>query len=98
MEPSLLDGDIVFFRKYLKNKSTLKTGQIIIFKHPIDEIHLIKRVKTIKEFSVEVFGDNKKCSTDSDFFGFIQKSKVLGIVTTSISKKNFKILSPFFNL
>ena len=75
MEPSLKSGDIVFFKQYFANKSTLKLGHIVIFNHPFKNIKLIKRVKTINEFGVEVCGDNKGNSTDSEFFGFIQKSK-----------------------
>ena len=69
--------------------------QIIIFKHPIDDRYLIKRVKTINEFSIEVLGDNKEKSTDSEFFGFIQKQKVLGIVTSTVRTKSSKNLKPF---
>ncbi len=92
MEPSLKSGDIVFFKQYFANKSTLKLGHIVIFNHPFKNIKLIKRVKTINEFGVEVCGDNKGNSTDSEFFGFIQKSKVLGIVTSSINSQTFKVL------
>ena len=95
MEPSLKNGDIVFYKQYFANKSTIELGQIVIFNHPFRNIKLIKRVKTINEFSVEVSGDNKENSTDSESFGFIQKSKVSGIVTSSINSKTFKILKIF---
>ena len=58
MLPSLKESDIVFFKKYIKNKSLLKVGQIIIFYHPIKNIRLIKRVKNVSQNSIEVFGDN----------------------------------------
>jgi len=35
MFPYLKEGDIVFFKKYKKNKSILKNRQIVIFNHPI---------------------------------------------------------------
>jgi len=34
MFPYLKEGDIVFFKKYKKNKSILKNRQIVIFNHP----------------------------------------------------------------
>ena len=95
MEPSLKDGDLVFFKRYFTNKSILKSGEIIIFNHPLENIKLIKRVKTINEFSVEVYGDNKENSKDSEFFGFIQKSKILGIVTSTFRINSLRKLSPF---
>ena len=95
MEPSLKNGDLVFFKRYFANKSILKSGEIIIFNHPLENIKLIKRVKTINEFSVEVYGDNKEYSKDSEFFGFIQKSKILGIVTSTFRINSLRKLSPF---
>ena len=85
MIPALNDGDIVFFKKYSFNKSLLKIGDIIIFYHPLKKIRLIKRVKIINEFSLEVSGDNQIFSSDSNLFGAIQKEKIIGIVTSKIS-------------
>ncbi len=86
MLPTLKEGDMVFFKKYIKNKSLLKVGQIIIFYHPIKNIRLIKRVKSIIENSIEVFGDNIAFSDDSNKFGLINNEKVIGIVTSKIKK------------
>ena len=95
MEPTLKNGDLVFFKRYFANKSIIKSGEIVIFNHPLENIKLIKRVKTINEFSVEVYGDNKENSKDSEFFGFIQKSKILGIVTSTIRINSLRKLCPF---
>jgi len=86
MLPSLKEGDIVFFKKYIKNKSLLKHGQIVIFYHPLKNIRLIKRVKNVSKNSIEVFGDNIKFSDDSKNFGLINNKKVIGIVTSKIKK------------
>jgi len=86
MLPSLKESEIVFFKKYIKNKSLLKVGQIIIFYHPLKNIRLIKRVKNISKNSIEVFGDNIAFSDDSNKFGLINKEKVIGIVTSKIKK------------
>ena len=86
MLPSLKESDIVFFKKYIKNKSLLKVGQIVIFYHPLKNIRLIKRVKNVSQNSVEVFGDNIAFSDDSNNFGLINNEKVIGIVTSKIKK------------
>ena len=85
MEPTLIDGDIVFYKKINLNKTQLKIGDIVIFDHPLKEIKLIKRVINIKRFGIEVAGDNKKYSDDSKFFGLIDKNSIIGIVTSHIN-------------
>ena len=86
MLPSLKESEIVFFKKYIKNKSLLKVGQIVIFYHPLKNIRLIKRVKNIIKNSIEVLGDNIEYSDDSNKFGLINNEKVIGIVTSKIKK------------
>ena len=86
MLPTLKEGDIVFFKKYIKNKSLLKVGQIVIIYHPLKNIRLIKRVKSIIKNSIEVLGDNIEYSDDSNKFGLINNEKVIGIVTSKIKK------------
>jgi signal peptidase I len=86
MLPTLKEGDIVFFKKYIKNKSLLKVGQIVIIYHPLKNIKLIKRVKNIIKNSIEVLGDNIEFSDDSNKFGLINNEKVIGIVTSKIKK------------
>ena len=86
MLPTLKDSDIVFFKKYVKNKSLLKVGQIVIFYHPLKNIRLIKRIKNVYKNSIEVFGDNIEHSDDSNKFGLINHEKIIGIVTSKILK------------
>ena len=86
MLPTLKEGDMVFFKKYIKNKSLLKVGQIVIIYHPLKNIRLIKRVKNIIKNSIEVLGDNIEDSDDSNKFGLINNEKVIGIVTSKIKK------------
>ena len=97
MSPSLLDGDIVFFKEYILNKSKIEIGDIVIFDHPLAKITLIKRIKTIRKFGIEVSGDNEGFSNDSNYFGFIQKEKITGIVTSRIRYKSFLKLNNLFN-
>ena len=86
MLPTLKEGDMVFFKKYIKNKSLLKVGQIVIIYHPLKNIRLIKRVKSIIKNSIEVLGENIEYSDDSYKFGLINNEKVIGIVTSKIKK------------
>ena len=86
MIPTLKESDIVFFKKYIKNKSLLKVGQRVIFYHPLKNIRLIKRVKNVYKNSIEVVGDNFEQSDDSNKFGLINNEKVIGIVTSKIKK------------
>ena len=86
MLPTLKEGDMVFFKKYIKNKSLLKVGQIVIIYHPLKNIRLIKRVKNIIKNSIVVSGDNIEYSDDSYKFGLINNEKVIGIVTSKIKK------------
>ena len=84
MLPTFKEGDQIFYRKYLKSKSNLKVGQVVIFHHPIQERIQIKRIKKLKENCIEVIGDNSKYSSDSKSFGFVQKEKIIGIFTSKI--------------
>ncbi len=94
MLPYLKDGDIVFFKKYKKNKSILKNQQIVIFNHPLQNKNLIKRINSVNQNNIEVFGDNIKFSEDSNKFGLINKEKIIGIITSKLiipRLKNFLI-------
>ncbi len=90
MLPTLKDSEIVFFKKYIKGKSLLKVGQIVIFYHPLKNIKLIKRISYISKNSVGVFGDNIEHSDDSRKFGLINNEKVIGIVTSKLFSLRFK--------
>jgi nickel-type superoxide dismutase maturation protease len=96
MLPNLKESDIVFFKKYKKNKSLLKVGQIVIFHHPFKNIRLIKRVKNVSENSIEVFGDNIAFSDDSNKFGLINNEKVIGIVTSKLKKSSRSKIERYF--
>ena len=94
MLPTLKAGDIVFFKKYKKNKSILKNRQIVIFNHPLKNKKLIKRINSVNQNNIEVLGDNIEFSEDSNKFGLIHNEKIIGIVTSrvfSLKLKNFLI-------
>tara|TARA_B100001115_G_C15520347_1_gene246741 strand:- start:60 stop:359 length:300 start_codon:yes stop_codon:yes gene_type:complete len=99
MSPFINNGDIVFYKKYIVNQSPLKLGDIVIFKHPLLKINSIKRITKINQYGVEVCGDNKKFSKDSsNLFGFIQKERIVGVVTFHIGNYRLLRIRKFFNL
>ena len=92
MQPTLRENEVVFFKKYIKNKSILKVGQIVIFYHPLKNISLIKRITNVSRHSIEVLGDNIEYSDDSSKFGLINNEQVIGIVTSKIISLKLKNL------
>jgi len=84
MLPYLKEGDIVFFKKYKKNKSKLKNRQIVIFNHPLKNKNLIKRINSVNQNNIEVIGDNIEFTEDSNKFGLINNEKIIGIVTSKL--------------
>ena len=92
MLPNLKENEVVFFKKYIKNKSLLKVGQIVIFQHPFKNIRLIKRINHVSKNCIEVFGDNIEYSDDSSEFGLINNEKVIGIVTSKLISLKLKNL------
>ena len=91
MFPYLKDGDIVFFKKYVKNKSILKNRQIVIFSHPSKKKNLIKRINSVNQNNIEVIGDNIEFSEGSNKFGLINNEKIIGVVTSKLIITKLKI-------
>ena len=90
MLPTLKAGDIVFFKKYKKNKSILKNRQIVIFNHPLKHKKLIKRINSVNQNNIEVLGDNIEFSEDSNKFGLVNNEKIIGIVTSKLISSKLK--------
>lgn len=57
-----------------------KENDMIVLKDPRSNKFLIKRIKKIKANTYWIEGDNKKASTDSRAFGFVEKQSILGKV------------------
>ena len=91
MFPSIEEGDIVFFKKYKKNKSKLKNRQIVIFNHPLKNKSLIKRITSVNQNYIEVLGDNIEFSEDSNKFGLVKNERIIGIVTSKLIIPKLKI-------
>ena len=84
MLPSLKEGDIVFFKNYKGDKSELKTGEIVIFNHPLKNKSLVKRINLVNQNNIEVLGDNIEFSEDSNKFGLVKNERIIGIVTSRL--------------
>lgn len=74
MQPSYKNGDLVIVWKYGK----VRPGNVIVFKK--NALTMIKRVQKIENNRYYVRGDNYQESSDSEAFGTIQKSKIIGKV------------------
>ena len=84
MLPSLKEGDIVFFKIYKEGKLELKSGQIVIFNHPLKNLICIKRISVVNQNNIKVLGDNIKFSEDSNKFGLLNNKKIIGIFTSKL--------------
>jgi nickel-type superoxide dismutase maturation protease len=81
MEPVLKDGQALIASSipYFFKKPGI--GEIVVLQL---EKCIIKRIAGIKKDKIFVVGDNKKESTDSRNFGWIEKDKIIGKVIFKI--------------
>jgi nickel-type superoxide dismutase maturation protease len=75
MLPTFKPGDLVLVNRlaYFFNKPRI--GDLIVLK---TERYIIKRINKIKNNKIFVIGDNKKESTDSRIFGWVNTEKIIG--------------------
>ena len=92
MLPSLKEGDLVFFKIYKKGNYVLKSGQIVIFNHPLKNIICIKRINLVNQNNIGVLGDNIEFSEDSNKFGLLNNEKIIGVVTSKLISPKLKDL------
>ena len=78
MFPTLSPGEKIITASVLFSK--LKIQDIVICCDPRTQLPLVKRISTIKNNTYFVIGDNKKKSTDSRVFGWLQKKDILAKV------------------
>ena len=77
MEPTIKDGSFVLA---LFSFFGLRAGDIVLLRHPASHMLIIKRVLRISGDKVWVEGDNKKESSDSRKFGWVDSRNVAGKV------------------
>ena len=89
MSPTILSGDIVFY-KPVKNVSHLfLEGKIVVIKDPLNSKELLlKRVHRVTNKGIEIRGDNFSSSIDSRKFGLVSPIGICGIVERVISLKS----------
>lgn len=81
MNPTFKSGDAVLVNRLAYFFGTPKVGNIIVLKR---QKYIIKRITAIKKEQVFVIGDNKKESTDSRKFGWIDRKEIVGKVIFKI--------------
>lgn len=75
MDPFFPQGAFVLAWSWFK---TLKVGDVVVAKN--NNLLILKRIKKIKNGGFFLIGDNEKESTDSRYFGFLEKKDILGKV------------------
>ena len=78
MLPTLLEGHSVLYSPHTRPKENL----IILFRHPNQDLILIKRCIKVEEDRFWVEGDNPQKSTDSRHFGWVPQNCFIGSVTS----------------
>lgn len=82
MTPTLQAGDTVLVQKRWFFCS-YHIGDIIVLSDPRNGRLLLKRVQKMQREYLYVIGDNKRESTDSRNFGWIERKNTIGKVLTS---------------
>ena len=78
MYPALKQGDTVIINRFSYLFKNPSIGDIVLVKKPKESRVILKRVTEVKNDLYFLSGDNKKESTDSRKFGYIQKKHILG--------------------
>jgi len=81
MNSTFKSGDAVLVNRLSYIFSKPKIGDIVVLKK---EKYIIKRIAKIRKEQVFLLGDNKKESSDSRVFGWINKKEIVGKVIFKI--------------
>lgn len=81
MYPTFKSGDAVLINKLAYFFGIPKIGDIVVLKR---QKYIIKRIVKVKGRKVFIIGDNKKESTDSRNFGWVEKKEIVGKVIYKI--------------
>lgn len=77
MKPAFKSGDAVLVNRLSYFFCNPKIGDIVVLKR---ERYIIKRIAKIENNKCFVLGNNKKKSTDSRDFGWVNKKEIVGKV------------------
>ena len=82
MTPTLLPGDWVWVDPRSYRQGYPQPNQIVVARHPYrGDVWMVKRVVHVSDGSVVLRGDNRSESTDSQIFGAVPPSLIVGKVT-----------------
>lgn len=84
MLPTLKDNQLLLGCVLFK----LKKGEIYVYKSPVDEKIVIKRLKNFDGEHCFFVGDNKRVSVDSRKYGLVPKKNIIAKVLFVGGKKN----------
>jgi nickel-type superoxide dismutase maturation protease len=86
MQPSLNDGDYIIVSRVSYLFNSPKPSEIIVLKHPLNGMLIVKRIAHERNGMFYVTGDNAKESEDSRSFGYISRAAIFGKVLRIIRK------------
>lgn len=82
MRPSISDGDYVLVSLLHYKFSKPKARDMVVLKHPKNDLLIVKRIERETPYGYFVLGDNTAMSEDSRSFGTIDKSAIVGKVVS----------------
>ncbi len=86
MEPTLLEGNLIIYKKNNLHNLQLDIGDIVVAIHPkIKRKLIIKRINNIIKDKYDLRGDNYLSSTDSRHWGLIEFNQLVGKVEKIIT-------------
>lgn len=82
MMPTLNDGAHVLIRR----TELAEVSDIVLCRHPFKrDVQIIKRIQATNKDGMRLVGDNPKSSTDSNSFGEVPWTHLVGIVTAQMA-------------
>lgn len=83
MKPIINQGDLLIVSRIVYIFDKPEQGDIVAVRDPRDGRVLIKRITGIESSKYFVEGDNKNMSTDSRYFGYLDRGSIIGKVIWS---------------
>ncbi len=94
MSPTLAHGDLVWADPKGFVGAAPREGQIVVARHPYrTDVWIIKRVaRAVDGDRLVLCGDNRRESTDSEIFGAVPVSLIVGPVVFGIRREPIQVL------
>jgi nickel-type superoxide dismutase maturation protease len=86
MLPSLNDGDYIIVNRISYLLSSPKPGDMVVLRHPMNGMLIVKRLSHERNGMFYVMGDNLKESEDSRSFGYVSRPAIVGKVLHIVRK------------